>query len=242
MDIKELDILGDTINNHWYYKSKALAISKVLQPYIYIYKKCTMLDIGAGSAFFSKYLIKNLGIQESWCIDIAYDSEYDEQHSEGLIHYRKNCPEIKSDLLLFVDVLEHIDNDVDFLKNYVEKAPIGSYFFISVPAFKFLWSQHDVFLGHKRRYTLKSLENLVENSSLSLVNSFYYFGSVFPLAVITRMANNIFCKNEKPHSQLQRHSKFVNSFLSTLCTFETKFILKNRFFGLSAMCLAQKKY
>ncbi len=147
MDIKEIDILGDDIDNHWYYKSKALAVSKVLQPY----KKDTIFDIGAGSAFFSKYLIKNSGVKESWCVDIAYDSEYDEQYAEGLIHYRKECPEVEPDLTLFVDVLEHIDDDAGFLKSYVEKAPKGSHFFISVPAFKFLWSQHDVFLGHKRR-------------------------------------------------------------------------------------------
>lgn len=237
MDIKEIDILGDDIDNHWYYKSKALAVSKVLQPY----KKDTIFDIGAGSAFFSKYLIKNSGVKESWCVDIAYDSEYDEQYAEGLIHYRKECPEVEPDLTLFVDVLEHIDDDAGFLKSYVEKAPKGSHFFISVPAFKFLWSQHDVFFGHKRRYTLKNLENLVENSSLCPVNSFYYFGSVFPLAVLTRMADNLFSKKDAPKSQLQRHSKFVNSFLSFLCTQETKIMQKNRFFGLSAMCIAYKK-
>lgn len=32
MDIKEIDILGDDIDNHWYYKSKALAVSKVYSP------------------------------------------------------------------------------------------------------------------------------------------------------------------------------------------------------------------
>lgn len=236
MDIKEIDILGDEINSHWYYKSKVSAIAKVLQPY----KKNTILDVGAGSAFFSKYLIENSDVKESWCIDIAYEKEYDENFANGIIHYRRQCPEVTPDLVLFVDVLEHIENDSDFLNNYIEKVPSGCHFFISVPAFKFLWSQHDVFLKHKRRYTLKELEALISNSGLSLVDSFYYFGSVFPLAVITRMANNLFSNKNTPHSQLQKHSKFVNTVLSFLCSTETKFMLKNRLFGLSAVCIARK--
>lgn len=236
MDVKEIDILGDQIGTHWYYKSKAAAVYKALQGL----KIHNILDVGAGSGFFSKYLISNTGAKESWCVDTAYDSEFDEKYLNGIIHYRKVNPAIEPDLVLLVDVLEHIEDDTSFLQDYVRNVPKGTTFFISVPAFNFLWSQHDVFLEHKRRYSLKQLEDLVTSCHLSIDTGFYYFGAVLPIAVVTRLMKNIFCSQHKPQSQLQSHSKFVNSFLSSLCSFEINFMLKNRFAGLSAMCVAKK--
>ena len=44
------------------------------------------------------------------------------------------------------------------LRHYAAKVPSGAHFLVTVPAFRFLWSGHDVFLEHKRRYTLAEIE------------------------------------------------------------------------------------
>jgi len=49
MDLKEIDILGDDIVQHWYYRSKAQAMTRLLGKA----QQSTILDVGAGSAFFS---------------------------------------------------------------------------------------------------------------------------------------------------------------------------------------------
>ena len=60
MDLKETDILGDAINEHWYYCSKAAATRRLLgdAPITRI------LDVGAGSGFFSHHLLTQTSAQE----------------------------------------------------------------------------------------------------------------------------------------------------------------------------------
>ena len=55
--------------------------------------------------------------------------------------------------VILMDVLEHTFNDTEFLKEILKKTPQDSFLFITVPSFQFLFSSHDVYLKHYRRYT-----------------------------------------------------------------------------------------
>ncbi len=125
-----------------------------------------ILDIGAGSGFFTKYLLSNTSAENGICVDISYLKEWHEQVAGKKIQFRNNCGPVDADLVLLMDVLEHVDNDLELLREYVEKVPNGTRFLISVPAFNFLWSKHDDFLGHKRRYTLNTLSKVVSLAGL----------------------------------------------------------------------------
>ena len=81
------------------------------------------------------------------------------------IHFRREIGELHADVVLLMDVLEHVEDDVGLLRQYVEKVPSGARFLISVPAFQVLWSDHDVFLEHKRRYTVAKVEHVVSEPS-----------------------------------------------------------------------------
>ena len=238
MDLKEIDILGESINEHWYYASKAKAMLN------YLGKKIpdTILDVGAGSGFFSHYLLNHTHANEAWCVDISYESEYEEQVADKTIFYRKSIDTVEADLVLFMDVLEHVDNDVALLKEYVPKVPVNSHFLITVPAFDFLWSGHDVYLEHRRRYTVGQLEKTVQNAGLNVIQSGYYFGMVFPIAASIRLLQNCFGKKEKASSQLSRHSVFTNGILKTLCAIELPLMKINKLAGLSVFCLAEKNH
>ena len=52
---------------------------------------------------------------------------------------------------MIADVLEHVDDDLALLRQYAAKLGEGGRIVITVPAFSFLWSGHDVFLEHRRR-------------------------------------------------------------------------------------------
>lgn len=235
MDIKEADILGPDIDQHWYYASKAKAMMRHIGAKV----PEKVLDVGAGSGFFSKYLLKNSSAREAWCVDIAYESDQDIHLNEKEIHYRNTVGPIEADLVLFMDVLEHVDDDVGLLRLYADMVPRGASFLISVPAFQMLWSQHDEFLEHKRRYALRQLEEVVRNSGLDIKHSAYGFGMVFPIAAITRLIQKL-SKPRSPRSQLVRHHPVVNTLLKTLCDIEAPFLKRNRAVGLTAFCMAQK--
>src|SRR5688572_32427774 len=76
MDVKEQDILGDGIEKHWYYVAKGNALLQFLDGY----SAREILDVGAGSGFFSKRLLCAGFCERATCIDTAYSVERAEMH------------------------------------------------------------------------------------------------------------------------------------------------------------------
>lgn len=237
MDLKETEILGDAINSHWYYQAKAGAMLSLLDK-ASIQK---VLDVGAGAAFFSKYLLSNTNVNEVSCVDIGYEQDSDATAFGKKISFRKAITESDADLVLLMDVLEHVDDDQGLLSDYVSKVPKGTTFLVTVPAFQFMWSEHDEYLEHKRRYTLEGLESVVRRCDLEIQSAGYLYGLVFPLAFLTRIIENLKkSKHIEPRSQLKVHSPLINGLLARLCKIEAPWIKRNRYFGLSVYCVAKK--
>lgn len=236
MDLKETGLLEMNINDHWYYASKAKAMTHLLKEVAPV----KVLDVGAGSGFFSRYLLSNTDACEAWCVDTSYKTDFGECEAGKAVYYRRRVDKIDADLVLLMDVLEHVDKDVDLLKKYVDKVPSGSRFLISVPAFQLLWSGHDDFLEHKRRYTLKQVKGVVQNAGLEVKLGSYYFGMVFPIAALLRISQRT-CSNKTPvRSQLTMHHPVVNKALKFICGLEVPFVRSNCMVGLTVFCLANK--
>lgn len=235
MDLKESDILGKDIDQHWYYRAKAKAISQLLprQP------EQKVLDIGAGSGFFSKYLLEQGQAKVAYCHDPNYDEDTDQRIGDKVLLFRRSLPEHRDfDLILLMDVLEHVKDDRLLLQQCMRHANPGAVFMITVPAFQWLWSSHDAFLGHQRRYSLTMLEEHIQTAGLNIIQSGYYYLSVLPIAVMTRFAQR-FIRNQVG-SQLKKHHVLTNFCLYTLCQLELPLLKYNRLAGLTVYCLASK--
>jgi 2-polyprenyl-3-methyl-5-hydroxy-6-metoxy-1,4-benzoquinol methylase len=233
MDLKEEAILGTDIGRHWYYRAKAAALGRVVRdvPFRHI------LDVGAGSGFFSRHLLAESAAQSALCVDTGYAADRDEALADKTVRYRREVGPTDCDLVLMMDVLEHVDDDRGLVRDYAGKVPSGAHFLVTVPAFQFLWSGHDVFLEHKRRYRLMQIEQVLRDAGLAVVSGHYYFGLVFPLAAAVRFANR---NAGRPRSNLVRHGALTNALLSTVCAAELPLLRINRLAGLSAFVVARK--
>lgn len=234
MDIKEKSQIVDE-QKHWYYKAKLQYILACIEGY----RLNTVVDVGAGSGFFARMLLSKKEISEAWCIDINYSEDRDTHEDGKPVHYRKTLTQTGGDFFLLMDVLEHVDDESAFLADVYDTMKKNSLLLCTVPAFQFLWSYHDEFLGHKRRYVLKQLTHVIQSAGFSILEQTYFYASVFPLAVITRLLGKILHRDAR-HSQLHEHPRLVNMFLSALCTAELPLLPHNRLFGLTAACLARK--
>jgi SAM-dependent methyltransferase len=233
MDLKEEDILGADIGRHWYYRSKAAALRRMvggLAPR-------RILDVGAGSGFFSRHLLAETGALSALCVDIGYAADRDDNEGGKPVLYRRDIGPTDCDLVLMMDVLEHVDDDRGLLRHYAARVPSGAHFLVTVPAFRFLWSGHDVFLEHKRRYRLAEIEEAMRDAGLQVVRGSYYFGLIFPLAAAVRLATR---RADEPESSLKKHNPLTDRILSTVCTVELPLFPINRLAGLSAFALAKK--
>ncbi len=244
MDIKEEAILKEKAHSHWYYVAKGLALKKLVEGL----SVESILDVGAGSGVFSKILLRDTGAKEAVCLDTGYELEREEQFCGKRISFVKDAFGTEAglglatdsgsatDLVLMIDILEHIDNDVSFVKRFVERSGDGAHFAVAVPAFQSLFSGHDIFLEHKRRYRLSSLESCLKDAGLTVLKSHYFFLPFFPMVALKRL---LFGGGE-PKSDLKLYGPLLNSLLLLAHRIELPFARFNRFAGLTAFCLAKK--
>jgi hypothetical protein len=142
-----------------------------------------------------------------------------------------------------MDVLEHVDDDMNFLSQYTYLMPLEGWILITVPAFQFLWSGHDEFLEHRRRYTLGALEAMVQTAGLHIVDIRYFFGLLFPIVALLRWRDRrkLVKGGSEARSALKKYAKPVNTLLTSVHDIERTVLFPiNRFAGLTIFCLARR--
>lgn len=147
-------------------------------------------------------------------------------------------------LILMMDVLEHVDDPVALLASYVASLPHGGAVFVTVPAFQWLWSGHDVFLEHKRRYILQEIESMVKSVGLNVIYGRYLFGLLFPLVIGLRLKDRMRLDSGRMEatSALKIYPQWINRALVLVHDLERMVLLPfNRVAGVTAICLAEKR-
>jgi SAM-dependent methyltransferase len=236
MDLKEVGLLGIAQESHWYYASKASALKQALgdrQPE-------RILDVGAGSGFFSRMLLRDTSAQCAICLDTGYAEDRSEVHFAKPIAFRRASPVGDADLVLLMDVLEHVDDDVALLRELTSTAKRRTRFIVSVPAFSWLWSGHDEFLEHRRRYTLNGALGVLSAAGLTPVAGFYMFAAVFPAVAVQRLWQRRRAGTQAAKSNLRQHHPWTNAMLTRLCLAESAIARHNRAFGLTVFGVAEK--
>ena len=80
------------------------------------------------------------------------------------------------------DVVEHIEDDLGFLKMIYEYTEKEGLVYITVPAYNFLWSNEDKDAGHYRRYTTESISDCLKKAGFKIDYASYIF-STLPLPI-----------------------------------------------------------
>lgn len=93
------------------------------------------------------------------------------------------------DVVVAFDVLEHIDDHEKAAREIQRVLKPGGYFLLTVPAFNWLFSSHDVTLHHYRRYTKKTLRPIL--SSFTRISLGYWFFLLFFPAALVRLLDRI---------------------------------------------------
>jgi SAM-dependent methyltransferase len=234
VDLKESGLLGESQDDHWYYVAKLGALMTCLDR-----PPDRVLDVGAGSGFFAQKLLERTSARSAVCVDTGYTSDRIGHVGTKPIAFRRSAAADDADLVLLMDVIEHVDDDVGLLAEYAAAARPGTQFVVSVPAFPWLWSAHDEFLDHRRRYTLNSLDGAVSAAGLRPTASFYFFASIFPAVAIHRLWQRRRAA-APPASDLRRHHSWTNRLLTRVCLAECMFARRNRAFGLTAFAVSIK--
>jgi SAM-dependent methyltransferase len=237
MDLKEQQALAGQAHLHWYYRAKSAAMLRMLAGSDFD----KVLDVGAGSGFFSRYLLDHTACREAVCVDPNYPAETQELQGGKPIRFVRHAENFDGHVVLMMDVLEHVPDDVGLLRDYAALAPRGARVLITVPAMPWMWSSHDVFLEHYRRYTVASMAKVIDEAGLKKLSLCYYFGFTLPLAASVRLGRRLIPgRAAVPGSDMRVHTKLVNAALLEICRAELAVFQFNRIAGLSVFALAEK--
>ena len=99
------------------------------------------------------------------------------------------------DVILILDVIEHVQDDRLALSEVYRVLKPGGIAIFNTPAFKFLWSYHDISAKHIRRYTVKNLVKKLQNENFLILKISYINCLLFPIAFIHRLLTKIFPPN-----------------------------------------------
>lgn len=150
------------------------------------------------------------------------------------------------DLVCAFDVIEHIEDHELAVAEIKRVLKPNGKVFLTVPAYQFLWSEHDEINHHFRRYTLKELSQVVQVNALNIQYSSYFNTLLFPLIFLIRFIGNLFkkktTKKAKSDFEKVKTGGFVNSILCFIFKLEKPLITRlfRLPFGVSIVLIAQK--
>ena len=143
-----------------------------------------------------------------------------------------------ADGVLLLDVIEHLDDDVRALETGCRALRPGGLLVITVPAYPWLWSGHDVALGHRRRYTARGLSRMVERAGLTVVHASYFNTLLFPAVALTRVWKRLV---GDPSHDLRRSRPALNRWLERVFALERHLVPRAALpFGGSLLLVARR--
>jgi trans-aconitate methyltransferase len=181
MDLKERSLTQIKVNRHPWEIARYKIIRHLIKKEIKGKRPFSILDIGSGDRYVVDNILNDFPDTQLCCIDTAYETVETQPDNRIKLFARWEELEIAYEgnfnLVLLLDVIEHIEDEVSFLKDLLRKKFItpNTQFIITVPAFPSLFTTHDVFLGHYRRYTRETLIRQLKLTGLETTSSGYFF-------------------------------------------------------------------
>ncbi|GEM_PF-288019 len=242
MDLRETDgFSNENEKKHWWIKTRFCYIDKAIS-FLNLKNKAdlSVVEFGHGSGqnlwyLKNKYkykaqINKIIGVDPLLPLNLCTkSSEYLQTNDPS------NIKPKSADIVLAMDVLEHIEDEIETLNQWTKTLRQEGIILITVPAFMSLWSHHDEFLNHKRRYTISSFKKISSEANLTPVFICYAFGPMFiPIFLIRK-----FFKHNYPTQDLKLPNFLLNTILYFICKIE--YLLGgNRIIGTSVIAVLRK--
>ncbi len=141
------------------------------------------------------------------------------------------------DLIVLLDVLEHIPDDLGALTTLRAKLAPGGRLLVTVPAMPWLWSAHDVAHHHQRRYTARTLRAVFEAAGYRLRHRTFFNTVLFPLIVAARAVGKL---TGREGGDDAIPAAFVNRLLERTFGAEAQWVARRSLpFGVSLAAVAE---
>lgn len=146
--------------------------------------------------------------------------------------------------VIATDVLEHVKDDYQGIRNIVNALSPGGCAIITVPAHPFMWSTMDECDMHQRRYTKKSFRALLDSSGLDIEYLSWWNCWLYPPIVVARLLERLLVRktDKLPPIELSLPPKWLNRLLYHIYHSELRPIVSGRHlpWGVSLFAVLRK--
>jgi SAM-dependent methyltransferase len=179
-------------DRHWWYRGRRAVLERVIAD-LELPNPLRILDAGCGSGrnmveLARRGTVTGVELSEtSACLARARGSG---EVIEGSVMEMPFAPD-SFDLAVCLDVIEHLQDDLGALRELRRVVAPGGSLLVTVPAYQWLWSGHDVINHHRRRYTRCSLLAVAERVGWASVRTSYFNSFLLPVAILLRELDRV---------------------------------------------------
>jgi SAM-dependent methyltransferase len=200
MSDDEVAAMGRHEQRHWWFQSKQALVQALLRRFIGDHSKPSrVLDAGCGTGL-NLTMLRAYG--RATGVDISPVGLNLCQASGQRSLARVNLKRLpfhdgSFDVITSLDVLEHIDDPEAVLRELRRVLSADGVVIITLPAFKHLWSEHDVALSHFRRYNRPEIEAIVRDWGFDVEHSGYFFAGTYPVVAMIRWLRGLLTRRSR---------------------------------------------
>lgn len=211
MDDAEITKLGELEKTHWWYMERRAILSRELPP---LSESRIALDIGAAVGANTEVLGRRGWLAAGIDTSLLAAAAISARGFPGMLASACSLPFADSTVGLVVayDVLEHIPDDLQAASEIFRVLRPGGYLLVSVPCDMRLWSEHDIAVGHVRRYSRKGIVELLEKAGFEIDHVWSWNVILRPVVAVRRKSSK--------GSDLDRVPKLTNLALRAIVALE----------------------
>lgn len=226
--------------DHWWFRGRRRILERIISRLALPEVSAKVLEIGCGTG-------GNLGMLRQFGTVDAVEPDAAARRlamqASGLAVLEGALPDNipaafdQYDLIVLLDVLEHIENDTAALSAAAARLAPGGHVLLTVPAFPRLWSAHDVAHHHQRRYTRASLRDAIASAGLEHDALGFFNMILFPPAAALRLLQSVI---SGAGSARDMPTEWLNGMLYRIFACERHLVLRLPLpFGLSLFAIAR---
>lgn len=236
----EYERMYEQEDTYWWFVGRRKLISTLLEQRFGRRTDLMLLDIGCGTGAVAAELAWRGFIvpADSSAQALQYCRRRQLQHLCCADSVRLPFRDATFDAVVALDLLEHIEDDHAAAAEIHRVLRPSGCLFVTVPAYRFLWSGHDLALMHYRRYTASELRRLLTTAGLKPLRLSYAVTVLFPLVWLVRMRER---RLKEPRSSVRPVPPWINRVLLATLELENAWLRHASLpFGVSVVAVAER--
>lgn len=224
---------------HWWFVARRKIVEHLVRELLRIPPGAAVLDVGCGTGAILQSLAATYNVYGTDTSALAAEFSKKRGLKNVFQCTLENFPlrDHRFRLITMLDVIEHIEDEHEVLRQASGMLSPGGVILITVPAYQWLWSRHDDLNHHKRRYTKNQLLHTLQSSGLHVTYLSYFNTLLFPLAVVQRIWSKLVPSSVDEGMNIP--SPIMNNTLERIFRSERKFLgAVSVPFGLSLLAIA----